>query len=183
MKIFSWFSPELYERYKALEDEAYKLRRVVEPFHQTDIRYDTDDIALYKRLDRNHRWQRVEIHDLPDVVVDPDLLVRPTSGAVGRARLNSKRKRNSSTEDDNTSKNLKPSSSPGSNSQKIDDVETTKKTNVDVGRYTEHHAYSPVRIAPTKHSLITTTPLTLNKLKQPTLNFSQKSEASKTNFQ
>ena len=55
---------------------------------------------------------------------------------------------------------------------------------VDVGRYTEHHAYSPARIAPPKHSLITTTPLTLSKLKQPTLSFKSKSTTLQNqNFQ
>ena len=94
VRIFSWFPPAVYDCYKALEDEAFQIRRVREPFHQTDIRYETNDIALYKRLNRTHRWQKVEVSGLPNIVLDPDLLVRPIGSASGRTRLNSKRKRN-----------------------------------------------------------------------------------------
>ena len=106
VRIFPWFSPALYERYKALEEEAYQLRKVKSPSHQTNIRYEVNDIALYKRLDRNHRWTKVEVSGLPNIVLDPDFLVKPSGGASGRRRLNSKRKRNSSNDDVETNKTL-----------------------------------------------------------------------------
>ena len=189
VRIFSWYPPGLYQRYKALEEEAYRLRKVIEPYHQTDIRYESADIALYKRLDRNHRWQRVQVKGLPAIVFDPDLLVKPSGGALGRARLNSKRKRNSSNEDENSSKNIRPSSSPENNiSESADQISTAEAaidqtSTIDIGRYTEHHAYSPARIAPSKHSLITTTPLNFSKLKQPTLNFHSKRSIKEKVFQ
>ena len=55
----------------------------------------------------------------------------------------------------------------------------------DAGQFTEHHSYSPARPAPSKHSMITTTPGVLSKLKQPKLNYKpvQQSVKSKMDFQ
>ena len=78
LRIFPWFSPALYARFKALSDEAYQIRKVRQPFHQTDIRYESTDIALYKRIDRTYRWQKCEVEGLPDICIDPDLLTRPS---------------------------------------------------------------------------------------------------------
>ena len=101
LRIFLWFHPALYPRFKALDEEAYQLRKVKLPHHQTDIRYETNDIGLYKRLDKSHRWQKVSVEGLPEVCFDPDLLTEPCgSRPKGRARLNSKRKRESENSDE-----------------------------------------------------------------------------------
>ena len=77
LRIFPWFPPALFPRFKALDEESYQLRKVKEPFHQTDIRYEHDDIVLYKRLDKSHRWQKVEVKNLPDLCLDSDLMHGP----------------------------------------------------------------------------------------------------------
>ena len=88
LRIFPWFPPALYTRFKALSDEAYQIRKVRQPFHQTDIRYESTDIALYKRIDRTYRWQKCEVEGLPDICIGPDLLTRPSgTPSNGRAEV------------------------------------------------------------------------------------------------
>lgn len=53
----------------------------------------------------------------------------------------------------------------------------------DAGQFTEHHSYSPARPAPSMHSLITTTPGHLSKLKQPKLNYKPIQLPVKVDFQ
>ena len=65
-------------------------------------------------------------------------------------------------------------------SDRNDESEKVDK-NDDIGQFTEHHSYSPARPAPSKHSLITTTPGILSKLKQ--LNYKPVHKSSKLDFQ
>ena len=46
LRIFPWFPPALYPTFKALDDKSYQIRKVRKPFHQADIRYEANDIAL-----------------------------------------------------------------------------------------------------------------------------------------
>ena len=198
LRIFPWFPPALFPRFKALDDESYQLRKVREPFHQTDIRYETDDIALFKRLDKSHRWEKVVVKNLPGICLDPDLLARPTSTPPrGRNRASSKRKRSGSGSPKQASKTpklpipeiideTKADLEEDENvEEKINDavVEDNPSSNGDIGHFTEHHSYSPARPAPTKHSMITTTPGILSKLKQPKLNYKPIQVAGKKDFQ
>jgi hypothetical protein len=213
LRIFPWFPPALYPRFKALDDESYQIRKVRQPFHQTDIRYDVNDIALYKRLNKSYRWEKVEVLGLPDIVLDPALLIRPSASPPrGRNRISSKRKRSSSrspAHDQHVSKTprlpahketekideTEAGKIDESEAEKIDgteatddnlDTEVPAKSHLnDAGQFTEHHSYSPARPAPSKHSMITTTPGVLSKLKQPKLNYKpvQQSVKSKMDFQ
>ena len=191
LRIFPWFPPALYPRFKALDDEAYQIRKVRQPFHQTDIRYEANDIALYKRLNKSYRWEKVEVLGLPDVVLDPALLTRPSSTPPrGRNRISSKRKMSPSrspANDQHASKNPRLPAQIETEPDKIDETEVNNESEDpkidvkvdtgiasphlnDAGHFTEHHSYSPARPAPSKHSMITTTPGHLSKLKQPKLN-------------
>ena len=196
LRIFPWFPPALFSRFKALDDESYQLRKVRKPPHQTDIRYEEDDIALFKRLDKSHRWQKVEVKNLPNICLDPDLLVRPTSTPPrGRSRISSKRKRSNSrspVKDQQVSKTPRVPNSEHSEKEKTDTEEVKSDRNDesekvdkndDIGQFTKHHSYSPARPAPSKHSLITTTPGILSKLKQPKLNYKPVQKSSKLDFQ
>ena len=123
--------------------------------------------------------------NLPDICLDPDLLARPSSTPPrGRNRASSKRKRSGSRSPGQASKAHKISDdteiiseetndSEEYDAEKINEVaeDTHNSSMADVGHFTEHHSYSPARPAPSKHSMITTTPGLLSKLKQPKLNY------------
>ena len=204
LRIFPWFPPALYPRFKALDDESYQIRKVRQPFHQTDIRYEGNDIVLYKRLNKSYRWEKAEVLGLPEVCLDPALIVRPTTTPPrGRNRTNSKRKRSpsgtSALEDDShSSKNPRlpaqqeieeekkdeetEENNDAEKQVKTDDVDTENLANVkskDAGQFTEHISYSPARPAPSKHSMITTTPGHLSKLKQPKLSYKPLQQSGK----
>ena len=154
---------------------------MIQPFHQTDIRYEPHDLVLYKRLDKSHRWEKVDVMDLPEVCYDPDLLTKPTGTPPrGRARLNSKRKRDSpnSSGDETTKKTPKFLTSPNANNLDVvtvvpstsnicDDSEALQRA--DKGVIADVHAFSPSRPAPPKHSMISTNTGALSKLIQPKL--------------
>ena len=56
----------------------------------------------------------------------------------------------------------------------------------DAGQFTEHHSFSPARPAPTKHSMITTTPGQISKLRQSKIIYKPTQLPAKTqnmNFQ
>ena len=177
LRIFPWFHPALYPRFKALDDKAYQLRKVEFPHHQTDIRYDSHDIALYKRLDKNHKWQKVTVDGLPDICFDPDLLTKPTgTPPKGRARLSSKRKRDSANSDGEEvcNKNLRlPIGDAQKHLVQQNDHDASpvsgESSKTDEGQITDLHAFSPASPAPPKHSMISTTTGTLSKLIQPKL--------------
>ena len=67
-----------------------------------------------------------------------------------------------------------------------DDTRDSAKANInDAGQFTEHISYSPARPASPKHSMITTTPGHLSKIKQPKLSYKplQQSSKGKLDFQ
>ena len=139
--------------------------------------------------------------DLPQICFDPALFTRPSSTPPrGRNRISSKRKRSSSRspakdEDQHASKTIKlPDVSEIDPEKKIDETETSNeddtrdlsKANMnDAGQFREHISYSPARPAPSKHSMITTTPGHLSKIKQPKLSYKplQQSSKGKLDFQ
>ena len=190
-KICLWSPPAIYPRYKALDDVSFQLRKVIQPYHQCDIRYESNDIALYKRLNRLQRWERVQVDDLPEVIIDPAIAVAtPLVPASGRNRMNStKRNRSNSTssvEENQATKTLKLSVQEEDVVNVIDDelknvsdekLDESPKTPTeptsthDIGKFTEHHVYSPARQAPSKHSMITTTPGHLSSLKQTKISY------------
>ena len=137
---------------------------------------------------------------MPEVCLDPALLARPTSTPPrGRNRTNSKRKRSPSrssdqVDDQQPNKNprlpaqqeneqeKKDDKSEESIDDKTDDVDSENLATVkakDAGQFTEHISYSPARPAPPKHSMITTTPGHLTKLKQPKLTYKPLQQPSK----
>ena len=167
-KILLRFPPAIFPRKLALDDMAYQLRKVIEPYHQTDIRYENNDIVVYKRLNRFKRWEKVTVYDLPEVCINPDLLSLPSlNPALGRNRISStKRNRSNSASSDDSAKATKTSKLSEKpiedvivNEEECDeDIVTTTPPVADIGRLTEHHFYSPARPAPVEHSMTTTTP-------------------------
>ena len=140
--------------------------------------------------------------NLPDICLDPDLLAEPSSTPPrGRIRASSKRKRSGSGSPALACKTPrlptpKINDEIKTNTEEIKDAEENNTegveivgelnpstSNADVGQFTEHHSYSPARPAPSKHSMITTTPGILSKLKQPKLNYKPIQQSGKKDFQ
>ena len=172
-RVFPWIPHSLYLRFKAIDDIAYQIRKVHQPFHQTDIRYEATDIAPYKRLNKSRRWEKVELHDLPDVCLDPTLLVTPsTTPPRGRSRQ-PKRQRSSSrspVEENQATKTprLNPTNNDESEREIIENP-VEKSPEMDFGNVTETLSFSPANPAPPKHSMIKTAPGHIPLLKQSKL--------------
>ena len=188
-KVSLWFPPAIYPRYKALDDMSYQLRKVILPYHQTDIRYEANDIVLYKRLNKFKRWEKVIVDNLPEVILQVTPSLTP---AQGRIRISSaKRNRSNSMEENTQAKKTQRISVDQEEVEEKNEEKTDDKLEIaeedtevkddakaatkpdlvvkDAGKFTEHHSYSPARPAPSKHSLITTTPGQIPVMKQTKL--------------
>lgn len=95
--VSMWIPPQFYQRFRALDEVAFKLRRSSENW-RTKIKFGTSDLLLMKKPRIGGTWSSVDVTDLPpiDLQVQPILSLN-ASPPRGRHR---KRTRVESSDDD-----------------------------------------------------------------------------------
>ena len=93
-KVFQWIPPEFYQRFRAIDEAAFHLRKGPEKY-KTKIRFGNDDLLLMKKA-KFGRWINETLISLPPVELSPKLPTPTQSPPQGRPRLESTKRPKSS---------------------------------------------------------------------------------------